>query len=96
MTKYPNITVDLSRIDGNAFSIMGTVSRSLRRNGVSSEEIEKYMKDSMSGDYNNLICVASEWVNLDFGDDEEDEYDDDDDDDDYDDDDYDDDDDDYN
>jgi hypothetical protein len=75
MIKYPNITVDISRIDGNAFSIMGTVKRSLRNHGVSSEEIEQYIKESTSGDYHHLLSVAASWVNLDCGDDEE-EYDD--------------------
>lgn len=62
--KYPEIEVQLTGNDGNAFSIMGAVSKALRRGGASKEEIELYMTESMSGDYNNLLRVAMRWVNV--------------------------------
>ena len=62
--KYPNITVKLIGNDGNAFVIMGAVSNALKKNGVSEEEIEEYMTQSMSGDYNNLLTTALKWVNV--------------------------------
>ena len=61
--KYPNITIDLSNQDGNAFAIMASVRKALRRAGVSSEEVAEYIKQSQSGDYNNLLAVAMSWVN---------------------------------
>ena len=64
MPKYPNITAKLSGTDGNAFSIMGTVQKALRKGGVPSEEIESYYVESVSGDYNNLLATASRWVNV--------------------------------
>ena len=63
-TKYPNISVQLSGNDGNAFSIMGNVARELRRNGVSREEIDQYRKESMSGDYDHLLQTAMRWVDV--------------------------------
>jgi len=42
-TKYPEIEVQLTGNDGNAFSIMGTVTKALRRGGATKEEIELYM-----------------------------------------------------
>jgi hypothetical protein len=63
-TKYPEIEVQLTGNDGNAFSIMGTVTKALRRGGASKDEIETYMTESMSGDYDNLLRVAMRWVNV--------------------------------
>jgi hypothetical protein len=62
MTKYPEIEVQLTGQDGNAFAIMGAVSKGLRSNGVSKEEIDQCMNEMMSGDYHNLLRVAMSWV----------------------------------
>jgi len=62
--KYPDIDVQLTGNDGNAFAIMGAVGQALRRAGVSKEEIEEYNKESMSGDYNHLLQTAMKWVNV--------------------------------
>jgi len=63
--KYPDITVQLTGNDGNAFAIMGAVRKALRRAGVSAEEIAEYVKQSTAGDYDNLLRVAMSWVNCD-------------------------------
>lgn len=62
--KYPNIIVPLSGEDGNAFAIMGAVTKALRRGGVPANEITEYSNESMSGDYNNLIQTAMKWVTV--------------------------------
>lgn len=59
-----DIEVELIGHDGNAFAIMGKVKQALKRNGASDEEIDEYMKESMSGDYDNLLTTAMEWVNV--------------------------------
>ena len=64
MTKYPEIEVQLTGQDGNAFAIMGAVSRELRKAGVSKEEINEYTSQSMSGDYDNLLRTAMSWVSV--------------------------------
>ena len=56
--------VRLTGIDGNAFSIMGTVAKALRKAGFSKEHVDKYMQDSMAGDYNNLLVVAHKYANI--------------------------------
>ena len=61
-TKYPEITVQLTGEDGNAFAIMGTVTKALRRAKVSADEIAEYRTQSMSGDYDNLLRVEMAWV----------------------------------
>jgi len=63
-TKYPNITVQLTNEDGNAFSVMGRVVRALRDNGVSAEEIAEFRKEAMSGDYDHLLQTVMKWVEV--------------------------------
>ena len=63
MSKY-DITVELSGIDGNAFSIMGAVTKAMRRAGVSREEQDQYFKEARSGDYNQLLATTMEWVEV--------------------------------
>ena len=62
MTKYPEIEVQLTGNDGNAFAVMGAVKRALKRAKVSADEISEYTEQSMSGDYDNLLRVAMAWV----------------------------------
>ena len=62
--KYPDVHVQLSGNDGNAYAIMGAVTTALRRHGVPQEEIEKYKEESMSGDYDNLLMTAMRWVDV--------------------------------
>ena len=63
MAKY-NVTVSLTEVDGNAFSVMGAVKKALRRHGVKKEELDEYTKQATSGDYDNLLRVTMEWVEV--------------------------------
>ena len=62
--KYQTVTVKLTGNDGNAFAIMGAVSKALKKAGATAEEVQEYMNESMSGDYNNLLRTAMRWVNV--------------------------------
>lgn len=62
--KYPHIVVRLTGEDGNAFAIMTRVCGALRRSGVPKEEINAYMAESMSGDYDHLLRTAVAWVSV--------------------------------
>ena len=62
--KYPNITVQLTGNDGNAFAIMGATTRAMKLAKVSPEEINAYREQAMSGDYDHLLQVTMEWVNV--------------------------------
>ena len=50
--------------DGNCYFILGKIIRTLRRNGYSQEEIEKYKKEATSGNYENLLYVTSQYVTI--------------------------------
>lgn len=62
--KYPEVEVRLVGSDGNGFFIMGAVIKELRKNGVSSKEIDKFREEAMSGDYDNLLRTCMRWVTV--------------------------------
>lgn len=63
---YPRHDVDVELLghDGNAFYILGAVDRELRRAGVSQEERDSYREEATSGDYDHLLAVTEQWVNI--------------------------------
>ena len=63
MPKY-NIEVQLSGHDGNAYAVMASIRSALKRAGANEAEISLYTQESMSGDYDNLLRVANEWVTV--------------------------------
>jgi hypothetical protein len=63
MAKY-DIDVSLIGHDGNAFSIMGAVTKAMRRAGVSREEQDQYFQEATAGDYNELLVTTMKWVNV--------------------------------
>lgn len=63
MAKF-NTTVTLTSVDGNAFAIMGAVKSAIKQAGATKEQVDEYLKESMSGDYDNLIRVACQWVEV--------------------------------
>jgi hypothetical protein len=56
--------VQLVGLDGNAFSILARVKRALQDAGRSSADVSKYMEQAMSGDYDNLLRVTMDWVEV--------------------------------
>ncbi|MCP4964693.1 MAG: hypothetical protein GY926_05615 [bacterium] len=68
--KFPDVHVNLIGEDGNAGAIMGRVTRALHQAGHR-DVVDDYRREAMSGDYNNLITVTTQWVTCDEGDDDE-------------------------
>ena len=62
--KFPDVEVQLTGEDGNAFFIMGKVKTALRRGGATQEEVQQYLDEAMSGDYDHLLGVTMQWVNV--------------------------------
>ncbi len=62
--RHPKIEVQLSGRDGNAFAILGSVTKALRRAGISEEEREEFLQDAQSGDYDNLLATCMRWVTV--------------------------------
>jgi hypothetical protein len=62
--KYPDINVQLTGEDGNAFAVIGLVNRALLRAGVSADERAAFRTEAMSGDYDNVLATAMRWVDV--------------------------------
>lgn len=62
--RFPDIEVELVGHDGNAFAVLGRVQRGLRKGGATHDDIEQFMAEAMSGDYDHLLRVCTEWVNV--------------------------------
>lgn len=56
--------VNLIGKDGNAFGIMGRVKQALKRAGADKEYIDKYLSEATSRDYNHLLTVSIEYVEV--------------------------------
>jgi hypothetical protein len=59
MVKYPNVKVKLTGQNGNAFMVLGLVSKALKKAGLPTDD---FMKDAMSGDYDHLLATACDYV----------------------------------
>jgi hypothetical protein len=62
--RYPDVVVQLTGNDGNAFTILATIQKALKRAGVEKSEIDAYFTDSTAGDYDHLLRTAMEWVTV--------------------------------
>ena len=57
-------TIKLTGRDGNAFAIMGSVKKALKQAGADKEYIDQYFKEAMSEDYDHLLQVSMEYVDV--------------------------------
>jgi hypothetical protein len=62
--KYPQITVQLSGTDGNAFFILGAMQKALKRAKIPPEEIDQFREEAMSGDYDHLLQTCMKWAHV--------------------------------
>jgi len=62
--KFPHVKVKLVGEDGNIFAILGRVSDAMRRAGCSKSDIDQYLKDATSGDYDNALRVTCQTVKV--------------------------------
>jgi hypothetical protein len=60
--RHPDIQVQLSGEDGNAFAILGRTAAALRAAGVPQEEIDAFFAEATSGDYDHLLHTTMAWV----------------------------------
>lgn len=64
MPKYPNIEVQLTGGDGNAFFIIGRCLQAMRCAGVPQPERDEFQKQVTSGDYEHLLSTCIEWFDV--------------------------------
>lgn len=56
-----DVEVDLVGEDGNAFAIMGRVSKALKRAGHK-DLVDQYINEATSGDYDHLLQTTMKYV----------------------------------
>ena len=62
--KYPQVKVELVGQDGNAFAIMGRVTKAMRLAGLSKEQIDEYRGEATNGDYDQLLQTTMRFVEV--------------------------------
>lgn len=53
----PKVAVDLTKLDGKAFTLLRAYSEAGRKQGVSGEILNDVMNEAISGDYDHLLQV---------------------------------------
>jgi formylmethanofuran dehydrogenase subunit C len=51
------VKLNITKIDGNAFALMGAFRKQAKKENWSEEEISCVIDKMMSGDYNNLVVT---------------------------------------
>lgn len=62
--KYPDIHVQLTGRNGNAFLLLGVVVNAMQKAGVPKEERDLFMKEATHGDYDALLSTCAKWVDV--------------------------------
>lgn len=62
MPKHPEIIVEMR--DGNAYAILAAIRKAMRRAGIPDAEIEAFVTEAKSGDYDHLIQTCMEEVTV--------------------------------
>ena len=47
--------------EGNAYSLLGYTEDAMQDSGFTKDDVNKMYEEATSGDYNNLICVCSDY-----------------------------------
>jgi len=61
--KLPDVHVQLTGQDGNAFAILGRVAVAMRRAGYGAQ-VNTFMNEAMAGDYDHLLRTVTAWVEV--------------------------------
>ena len=57
------VIVEMRGPRGNAYCVLGAVAKALRSTGHG-DLVEEYLRKATSGDYENLLKVSGEYVNI--------------------------------
>jgi hypothetical protein len=61
--RHPDVEVQLTGQDGNAFAVLGAVRKALVDAGHQ-DEVEAFLAEATSGDYDHLLGTCMRWVNV--------------------------------
>ena len=60
-TKYPQVHVQLTGNNGNAFCIIGLCQSAARKAGVPNDQIKSFRDEATVGDYDHLLATCMLW-----------------------------------
>lgn len=55
------VRLDLTTVDGNAFTIMGAFAKHSRRQGFDDSEIKSVLDEAKKGDYQHLLATIANY-----------------------------------
>lgn len=61
---YPDITVWLTNLDGNAFAIIGACRQTAKQHGLGQEDIMRFVDEATSADYDRLLATCMRWFTI--------------------------------
>ncbi len=61
--RHPDVEVQLTGQDGNAFAVLGAVRKALVDAGHQ-DEVEAFFAEATSGDYDHLLGTCMRWVTM--------------------------------
>ena len=62
--KFPDIHINMSGEDGNAFFIIGRCRSAMKRAKCSPEDIASFTKEASNGNYDNLLQTVMNWFDV--------------------------------
>ena len=62
--RFPEIIVNLTGGDGNAFAILGKVQEAMKLHNIDKEIRGEFAEEAISGDYDHLLRTAMRWVTI--------------------------------
>jgi hypothetical protein len=62
--KFPHVKVRLVGVNGNSFVILGTCQSAARKAGLTKEQIDEFLEEATSGDYDHLLCTCMKWFDV--------------------------------
>ena len=63
--KYPEVQVQLTGNDGNAFAILGNCQKAARQAGLTKDQIDEFVNEAMTGDYDHLLQTCMKYFEVD-------------------------------
>lgn len=60
----PRLEVELLGYDGNALSIIGTCTRTMRRNKYPKDVIDEFVNEALDGDYDHVLRTVMDWFDV--------------------------------
>lgn len=64
MPKYPDIQVQLTGRNGNAYNLLGLVTGAMKKAGLLKSETDAFFAEATAGDYDNVLQTCMKWVDV--------------------------------